>query len=111
MANVFESTGVQVTSASYATIYTAPALTQTTLIGLSFANTYSNTITINVQVEKALGAGTFYLAYQAPIPTGSSLVVVGGDQKVVLEAGDLVKAQVVTTSGTADCFVSFLNIT
>jgi hypothetical protein len=111
MANTFKSTGVQVTSASYATIYTAPSATQTTLIGLSFANTYSSTITVNVQVEKALGAGTFYLAYQAPIPTGSSLVVVGGDQKVVLEAGDLVKAQVVTTSGTADCFVSFLNIT
>lgn len=110
MANTFLSTGAAITDASFTTIYSAPSATQTTLIGLSFANTTANTITINVKVDKS-GGGSYYLAYQAPIPNGSSLVVVGGDQKVVLQTNDIVKAQVVTASGTADAFASFLNIT
>lgn len=110
MANTFLSTGAAITASGFTTIYTAPAATQTTLIGLSFANTTSNTITINVKVDKS-GGGSYFLAYQAPIPSGSSLVVVGGDQKVVLQTNDLVKAQVVTAASTADAFASFLNIT
>jgi hypothetical protein len=38
-------------------------------------------------------------------------VIVGGDQKVVLEAANYIRAQVVTASGTADAVVSLLEIT
>ena len=109
MANTFKSYGAAITSAGYTTIYTAPSATQTTLIGLSLANTYTTSITVNVQIVK--GASSYYLAYQVPVPVGSSIVIVGGDQKVVLEAANYVRAQVVTASGTADAVASLLEIT
>lgn len=109
MANTFKSYGSAITSGGYTTIYTAPSATQTTIIGFSLANTYTTSITVNVQVVK--GASSYYLAYQVPVPVGSSIVIVGGDQKVVLEAANYIRAQVVTTSGTADAVVSLLEIT
>ena len=51
-----------------------------------------------------------YIVKNAPIPVGGSLVVVGGDQKLVLEPGDTVK---VTSSqaSSADVVLSHLDIT
>jgi hypothetical protein len=43
----------------------------------------------------------------APIPVGGSLVIVGGDQKVVVEATDTVK---VTSTATVDIITSTLEI-
>jgi hypothetical protein len=43
----------------------------------------------------------------APIPVGGSLVIVGGDQKVVVEATDTVK---VTSTATTDVITSTLEI-
>jgi hypothetical protein len=52
----------------------------------------------------------YYLIKGATVPVGSSLVVVGGDQKVVLITSDVLK--VVTSAATsADVVTSVLNIT
>jgi len=51
-----------------------------------------------------------YMVKDAPVPAGSTVVVVGGDQKVVMEPGD----EVVVTSDTAasaDVILSHLDIT
>jgi hypothetical protein len=107
--NTFISNGANITASGYTTIYTAPTATQVVLVGLSFANTYTASITINIQITKS-GGSSYYLGYQIPIPQGSSFALIGDGQKVVLQAGDLVKAQVVTASGTADCVASYLTI-
>ena len=46
----------------------------------------------------------------APIPVGGSLVVVGGDQKLVMEPGDTIKVTSDTAS-SADVVLSHLDIT
>ncbi len=48
-----------------------------------------------------------YIIKGAPIPVGSSLVPIGGDQKLVLEAADVLK---VTSDVTVDVAVSVLEI-
>ena len=84
------------------------ASTQTTLIGMTLANIVSSVISVTVTLHD--GTNTTNIVKDAPIPTGGSLVVLGGDQKVVLMTGD----KIIVTSNTAssvDVVMSFLEIT
>ena len=65
--------------------YTVASSTKTTVIGLTLANVTNTAITATAfhSSHTNNGANT-HLVKNAPIPGGSSLVVVGGDQKVVL---------------------------
>ena len=47
---------------------------------------------------------------QSPIPVGGSLIVVGGDQKIVLMTGDKISV-LSNTASSADVIMSFLEIT
>ena len=84
------------------------ASTQTTLIGMTVANITSGVISVTVTLGD--GTNTTNLVKSAPIPTGGSLVVLGGDQKVVLMTGDKITVTSDTTS-SADVIMSFLEIT
>lgn len=88
--------------------YTVGGSTATTIIGLTCANTITTAITVDVVHSD--GVNDTYIVKGATVPSGGSLVVVGGDQKVVLEAGDSVK---VTSSAATSCDVimSILEIT
>ena len=58
-----------------------------------------------------VSAGTTYFMLQgATIATGGALVPIGGDQKLVLEAGDYMQVQTSATN-SADVIVSVLEIT
>ena len=109
MANTFKletDTGV---GTGAATIYTCPSATSTTIIGLSVANITSSSISVDVQLENNDG-DNIYLVKAAPVPVGSSLVVVSGDQKVVTEASDILKVTS-STATSADVALSILEIT
>lgn len=109
MANTFKlktSTGV---GTSAATIYTTPSATATTVIGLSIANITTSAIEVDVQIENSDG-DNIYIVKAAPVPVGGSLVAVGGDQKVVMEASDILKVTSDTAS-SADVALSILEIT
>ena len=109
MANSFKlvtDTGV---GASAATIHTGASATETTIIGLTVANIVSSQIEVDVQVENNDG-DNIYLIKAAPVPVGSSLVVVGGEQKVVLNASDVLKVTS-NTASSADVALSILEIT
>ena len=87
---------------------TVAANTQTTLIGMTIANITSGVVSVGVKLVSG-GADT-WIVKDAPVPTGGSLVVLGGDQKVVLEATDAIKIR----SNTADSIhavLSYLEIT
>ena len=56
------------------------------------------------------GSNDTYLIKEAPIPSGGSLVVIGGDQKVVLEPTDSIKVKSDTAS-SVDVVMSILEIT
>ena len=108
MANTFKSYPSKNVGTSAATIYTCPSSTQTTLIGLSVANTSSAPITCDAYITRS--AVDYYLIKTATVPVGSSLVIVGGDQKVVLQTGDVLKV-LTNAASSADVACSLLEIT
>ena len=86
MANAFKNVTIQGTLAAdtdHAVGSVIPNATTTqTIIGMTISNVTSQVI--NVSVKMFLSSTEAYIVKDAPIPTGGSLVVVGGDQKVVL---------------------------
>lgn len=109
MANTFKSNvAINILTAGN-TVYTCPAATQTTLIGMTLSNK-SNTTTVTANVFLTRSAVDYSIISNASIPSGSSLVPVGGDQKIVLEAGDSIKVTT-STASSVDAIVSLLEIT
>ena len=108
MANTFKSTTSTAVGVTPATIYTCPSATQTTVIGLTVANIVTSQILISVQLDKN-GGDNVYLVKDAPVPAGSAIVPIGGDQKVVLETDDVLKVTS-DTATSADVALSYLEI-
>ena len=77
-----------------------------TVIGLSLANVNTANVTASVKLNKG-GGGSAFLIKDAVVPLGGALVVVGGDQKLVLEAGDSLTAYG-STSAALDAVLSYL---
>ena len=109
MANSFKLVTDTAVGTGAATIYTCPSATETTIIGLTIANIVTSQIEVDVQIENNDGDNV-YLIKAAPVPVGSSLVVVGGEQKVVLNASDVLKVTS-NTASSADVALSILEIT
>lgn len=86
---------------------TVTASTAHTVIGLSLANTSASNITITCKLNKSGGASA-HLIKDATLLPGGALIVVGGDQKLVLEAGDTVTAYA-SASTSCDAVVSYLS--
>jgi hypothetical protein len=109
MANNFKVSAVAGVGTSSVNAYVCPASTSTTVIGLSLSNITTSQITVNAELNISGGA-TARLVKDAPIPVGSSLIVVGGDQKVVLNASDAIQ---ITSSAVSsvDVVTSYLEIT
>jgi len=111
MANIFTNRFKPSIGIANTTVYQAPIATSSTVIGLSIANrTTSNTITISAYVLDSSNSYTAtYIVNNATVPIGGTIVVVGGDQKLVLKANDSVQ---VTSSVTnsADAILSVLEI-
>ena len=95
------------TSGSPSTVSaTVSSCTTHTLVGLSLANTTAANITVSAKLVKADTSNAF-LVKDATVLPGGALAIVGGDQKLVLEAGDSVTAY--ASAGTsADAVVSYL---
>ena len=107
MANAFKNAVSESIGTSSTDVYTAPASTTTTIIGATVANRTSGTITVDVTLTDTSSGTTVFLINDAPIPPGSSIVIVGGDQKVVLETGDRLTV-VSDTASSADAIISVL---
>jgi len=93
---------------SAATVVTVGGSTQTTVIGMSCANTTTSPVTVDAYITRS--AVNYYLVEGATVPVGGSLVIVGGDQKVVLIASDALKV-LSSTASSVDVVTSVLNIT
>ncbi len=108
MANTFTSYANKDVGTSPASVVTVGAGTQTTVVGMSVANTSASPITASAYFTRS--AVDYYLIKSATVPVGSSLVLVGGDQKVVLVPSDELKV-VTSAAASADVVTSVLNIT
>jgi hypothetical protein len=80
-----------------------------TVIGLSVANT--STASVDVDVLLRASSTNYYLIKSGPLPSGSSLVCVGGDQKLVLEENDEIRVKSSSATNKVDVIMSLLEIT
>jgi hypothetical protein len=108
MANTFTSYVAKDVGTIASTLVTVAASTQTTVIGLTVANTSAASITCDIYFTRS--AVDYYVVKGAGVPVGRTFVAVGGDQKVVLITGDALKA-VTSAATSADVIASVLNIT
>jgi hypothetical protein len=108
MANTFTRYVAKNVGTSASTLVTAASSTQTTVIGLTVANT--STAPISVSVYITASATDYYIVNNATVPVGGSLALFGGDGKLVLNTGDVFK--VISSAATsADAILSVLQIT
>ena len=112
MANAFKTftaQNIDTSSTGKATLYTCPSSTETTIIGLNIANILTVSITVNVQLINNDGDDV-HIVKSAIVPVGSSLVAVGGDQKIVMNASDVLRITA-SQASAADVTLSVLEIT
>ena len=111
MANTFKNAAAAATGTSEVSVYTVPSSTTTTVIGLTCANvTSTSPIKVSIRVYDDSGSAYFYVVKNAEIYEGGALVAVGGDQKLVLETGDIVKVKSDTAS-SIDTIISVMEQT
>jgi len=108
MANTFNNAAAAATGTSEVSVYTVPSSTTTTVIGLTCANvTSTSPIKVSIRVYDSSGTAHFFVVKNAEVFEGGALVAVGGDQKLVLETGDIIKV-VSDTASSVDTIVSVM---
>ena len=108
MANTFKNAAAAATGTSEVSVYTVPSSTTTTVIGLTCANvTSTSPVKVSIRVYDSSGTAHFFIVKNAEVFEGGALVAVGGDQKLVLETGDIIKVQSDTAS-SIDTIVSVM---
>jgi hypothetical protein len=101
MAQNFRRYTSNAVGTSAATLFTANSYD--TVVGISVANITSSAINVDVYINDA--SNDIYLVKDAPIPAGSSLQVLDGGAKFVVQSGDALKV-VSDTASSADVWVS-----
>jgi len=111
MANTFKNNVLKAAGTTAQNAYAAAVGVQATVIGMTVANITVSPITANV-ILTCSGAASpnVYLVNNATIAPGGALVPIGGDQKLVIEAGDYLQVNV-SSSSSADVILSVLEIT
>jgi hypothetical protein len=101
MAQNFRRYTSNAVGTSAATLFTANSYD--TVVGISVANITSSAINVDVYINDA--SNDIYLVKDAPIPAGSSLQVLDGGAKFVVQSGDALKV-ISDTASSADVWVS-----
>ena len=96
MAQDFESTGILVTN-SETTIYTSNS--DDAIVGLRLANILTTAITMDVYIDLAGGGTNYYLCKNLSIPPASSIELVQGGAKIVVQSTDVVYGLCGTANG------------
>lgn len=87
--------------------YTVSSNTTVVVVGLTVCNTVGAAVNASIFIND--GVDDTYILKDAPIPGGGSIVAIGGDQKVILEAGDSVQVISDATS-SLDVTMSIMEI-
>lgn len=110
MANNFRNFTLKAAGTTAQNVYAAAAGVQATVIGMTIANITPSPIAANVFLSGGNITSNVYLVQQATIAPGGALVPIGGDQKLVLEAGDYLQVNT-SVALSVDVIVSVLEIT
>jgi hypothetical protein len=108
MANAFASYLRKNVGTTENIVLTVPTSTVITVVGLTMTNVITATIKADVYIRR--GGIDYFILKDTDILAGSAQVPIGGDQKVILLAGDalIVKSN---TANSLDVVLSTLNIT
>ena len=102
MAQDFESTATQITNSETALL---TANSDDAIIGLRLTNILSSSVTVDVYIDKG-GAGTDrYIAKTLSIPPATSVELIQGGAKIVLQSGDVLYG-LASAASRIDAFVS-----
>ena len=104
MAQDFERNIARNVGTSAVTLRTADS--DDALIGINIANVTTSQILMDVFIND--GSNDYYIIKDAPIPVGSTLQVLDGGAKVVMQASDVLKVQS-DTALSADVWVSVVD--
>ena len=74
-----------------------------TIVGISVSNVTTSSVVASVYIND--GSNDIYLVKDAPIPSGSSLQVLDGGAKFVVQSGDALKV-ISDTASSLDVWVS-----
>ena len=94
MAQDFERNTANGVGTSASTLRTANS--DDAIVGINVANITTSQITVEVYIND--GSNDIHLVKDAPIPAGSSLQILDGGAKFVLQSGDVLKVQSDTAS-------------
>lgn len=115
MANTFKNSWKEDIATSAADVYTAPASTESILIGMTLSNTTAGNITATVTVYDAdtgltspNDTNSIVYLNAVNIPPNTALEVMRGN-KLVLEAGDKVQIHA-SAASSLNAFLSVLEI-
>jgi hypothetical protein len=105
MAQNFRRYATKDVGTSAEEVFTAD--TYDTVVGISISNTTASSINASVYITSSLTVPVvdYYLIKNAPIPAGSSLQVLDGGAKFVVQSGDALKV-VSDTATSLDVWVS-----
>lgn len=107
MANTFKRQTSNSIGSTYTTVYTVPVSTTCVVIGGVVSNTGSTTV--NTEIAMNDGTNDINLTgADTPIPAGTALSFIDG--KVVLQAGDVIKAKG-SVANQLDVILSIMEIT
>ena len=111
MANTFKNNVLKAAGTTAQNAYAAASGVQATVIGMTIANITQTPIAANVFLTcSGAAAPNVYLVREATIAPGRALVPIGGDQKLVLEAGDYLQVNT-SVASSGDVITSVLEIT
>ena len=108
MASSFKSSLLANVGTTSTTIHTVPAGATHTVIGLSLASLTVSDITIGATLTRGTTVINL-ISPNTPLPGNGTIVVAGGDQKIVMQAGDIVKVKSSITNG-CDAVLSILEM-
>lgn len=88
---------------------------QTTIIGMTICNKTTSSIEVSATLSvgntaQNAGANSVYIVKSAVVPVGSTLVPIGGDQKLVMTQGDYLEVSS-NAASSADVLLSVLEVT
>ena len=108
MANTFKNSISGSLGTTETTVYTAVGVTAT-IIGVAVSNVVTSSINVDIKLYDDSAAKSAYVIKSALVPAGSNLVLVGGEQKLVLESSDYLTVSSSLNDST-DIIVSVLEI-
>ena len=104
MAQDFERSIARNIGTSASTLRTANS--DDAVVGINLANVTTSQILVDVYIT--VSSADYYIIKDAPIPTGSSLQVLDGGAKIVLQSGDALKV-VSDTANSCDAWISVVD--